>query len=1432
MSKQKYNWERFWCSRSNSIELDYSGYLPEPNLGWERACNPEIIGLTDFVDLPCLILLGEAGIGKTTAIEAAHRQVYEQTKNLEDVCLPLFRLGEYGSDTELCTAIFRSNTFREWLSGSHKLYLFLDSLDEGLLSIKNLVRILKREIKDLPCDRLYFRLTCRTAEWASSFEEKLIEKWGEDSVRAYTLAPLRRQDVIEAAIKNNIIDVEDFLQVISDRNAVPLAIKPITLKFLINIYNKERKLPSSQIELYEEGCLQLCEEVNPDRLEAGEKGKLSSEKRMLIAGRIAAVMLFCGRSAVWTSPEHGKKDDFDIAIQDLCKYQEQADGQEFNVEDDYIREVFKVTGLFSEQDCNQRIAFSHRNYAEFLAAWYLTQHKLKLSQILSLIIHPDGRVIPQLQETAAWSAGMMPEVFQEIMKTDPDLLLQSDISTTDSENKTQLVASLLKLHDEEKLEYFRFRHYKKLDYPGLPGQLESYICDLTKSQWSRLVAIDIARHCETKAVQDSLADIALDPTQAYIVRENAAQTICVMGDEKSKARLKPLALGEVCNDPEDYLKGHALKATFPQHLTIEELLDNITQPKSQSIGGTYADFIASGVAERLHIQDISVMLRWLTEKLPRRYSLGYPFQQLSDSVMLKAWQSCDEPDVLEAFANVAICRLKKHEGILGDPPIFSSTLDNCNDDRDDNIEPILKNCNAKRRQLIEEIVSLSSESEEDCSWLVQIIASEDIFWIIENASSSESDRDSTTWAKLSSVSLNYHSLRWKEARYVDAILQACGVSSAMKTEFEDDVTSLELGSERAKQVESTYLKYQIQLPKQESLVDPQLKQRVLRVLQRVETGQPHLWWQVVAEMTLVSNSEEYSHHKIFKADITKLPGWEEAEADTKARIIEAAKNYLNAGDPETQVWISTNNFSHPPFAGYQALYLIAKEESGFISIIPCDTWLKWMPVILKSISYTDRSETGKDEISSKLVRSTYKSSPDKFIEILITLMRQNNYQPQNLYSDDVYRLTRELLDQCLANPILDKILDKDLNAGLLEILLKDLFKDDIDKAKALATSFIPTKLPESKDLRDKAVVAARLLIVHPDNSSWVKFWSLVEQNHEFGKEVLEAISLQAIREGQIEQKINEDYLANLYMFLAQQYSEIDQPEPETQELEGIEAQIGSEANDIRMWKNYIPQRLQARGTPEACDAMRKIIRELPEQEEQLKPRLLETESLVRRNTWEPPTSKNILQIVLDRDKRLVKDGMHLLNVLLESLKRLEFELQGETPAAIFLWDSTSKKKFKPKDENDFSNYVKLFLDRDLKSRGVIVNREVELRRNYGGQSGERTDIHVDAVLKHANGEVYDSITAIIEVKGCWHKEVKTAMERQLVERYLADNSCPYGLYLVGWFNCQQWDSKDTREKQAPKITLSKARKLFDDQAQHLTSADNIVQAYVLDTALR
>ncbi len=1230
MLKQVYHWQRFWCPRSSHINLIDNGYLYNPETQRDKAHNPELVTLEEIADVPCLMLLGEPGIGKSKAIEKAIKtKVYAKDPLVLD-------LHAYGSEDRLIKKLFESSQFRAWVEGNHPLYVFLDSLDECLLRIDNVTALLAEEFKQHQdkADRLFLRIACRTAVWQYSFEEQLKQIWSKDKVKVYELAPLRWIDVRHTAEGEGIKEPDLFMQEIGDKRVVPLAIKPITLGFLIDEYLADGQLSKQQTlsDLYLKGCRRLCdEEDEADPRRPGRKGNLELDQRLLIAARIAAVTVFANRDAIWTGRDCRQIPQDDVLSRELVQGYEKANSRQFEANEAAITEVLD-TGLFSSRGSN-RMGWTHQTYAEFLAAWYLTQHNLNRGQILNLIIHPDSRVIPQLQETAAWLASMIPEVFQEVMKTDPDVLLQSDISTIDDQNKAQLVESLLRLHNEEKLQY-NCRRYSNLNYPGLADLLESYIRDSSKSQWSRLVAIDIARDCNVKAVQNSLVNIALDPTQLHITRRHTAFTICAIGDEEAKARLKPLVFGIVGDDPDDDLKGYGLRAVLPEHITIEELLNNLWQPQQRGafpvIGGVYQDFIAEELVQHLRLSDLPVMLKWL-KQLPRKYDLHYPFDQLADSVMLKAWQNFDEIGVFEAFAEVAVLRLKQYDGILGDRLYQGYTCDSFDSTRDASVEPLLRNSDEKRRKLIETIVLLISESESDFLWLINIICSEDILWIIERLTSAESPRVADTWVKLLRQTLTWHNWCWKNTKHIDAILEARKISSAMRSEFEIEI---ELDSEKAEQAKASYLQYQNMLkpPEPEPTLDPPPQQRVYAALEKVEAGQPQLWWQVVAEMTLIPTSKRYIHDHIFESDITKLPGWKEAEAETKARIIETSKKYLDAGDPETQTWIRTNKFSHPPFAGYQALYLIAKQEPDFISKISHNTWTKWIPVILKSINFPPRNgDVTRNEVCQKIVRTAYQSIPDEFIETLIVLMIQNNYQPRTFYPNDIYQLTNELLDQCLASLILDRVPSEDLNAGLLEILLTDLFKHDVDKAKEIATSFLPKEVPKSGKARDKASVAARLIVLNPDNSSWSVFWSAVLQEHEFGQEVLEAIAFQAAHKGQIKQQLKEDYLAELYIFIAQQYSDIEQPKPENQELKSQEAGILRKLDGVRMLKDYIPQYLQERGTLEACDALRKIIHELPGLKDTLNWRLLEAEALARRQTWQPRTPEEFLQLVISRD---------------------------------------------------------------------------------------------------------------------------------------------------------------------------------------------------------
>jgi len=76
-----------------------------------------------------------------------------------------------------------------------------------------------------------------------------------------------------------------------------------------------------------------------------------------------------------------------------------------------------------------------------------------------------------------------------------------------------------------------------------------------------------------------------------------------------------------------------------------------------------------------------------------------------------------------------------------------------------------------------------------------------------------------------------------------------------------------------------------------------------------------------------------------------------------------------------------------------------------------------------------------------------------------------------------------------------------------------------------------------------------------------------------------------------------------------------------------------------------------------------------------------------------------------------------------------------------------------------------------------------------------------------------------------------AMDTQLADRYLKDSDCNNGLYLVGWFNCDQWDNKDYRKK-ASKLNIDELMKLLNAQAAKLSQNDINMKIFVINTSLR
>ena len=80
MTRAKYPWKRFWCTRGGIAYLDHQGYLVDPELEDGKILNPTAFSSEELSDLGCVALLGAASyiflVGEVVPVKwAAERRL-------------------------------------------------------------------------------------------------------------------------------------------------------------------------------------------------------------------------------------------------------------------------------------------------------------------------------------------------------------------------------------------------------------------------------------------------------------------------------------------------------------------------------------------------------------------------------------------------------------------------------------------------------------------------------------------------------------------------------------------------------------------------------------------------------------------------------------------------------------------------------------------------------------------------------------------------------------------------------------------------------------------------------------------------------------------------------------------------------------------------------------------------------------------------------------------------------------------------------------------------------------------------------------------------------------------------------------------------------------------------------------------------------------
>ncbi len=1409
---QKYPWKRFWSPRGTSPPLWEDGYLLDLE-AWGSSAFADLFGspdlayratslrpLSKIVSLPCLVLLGEPGIGKSTVLDEEYSRAEDELAAGGDRFLRL-RLEGFGDESRLLRESFEKPEFQDWVRGGHVFHLFFDSLDECRLRIDQIAALLGAEFQKLKphAARLRLRIACRTAEWPGSLERCLKEVWGEANVGVFELAPLRKADVKEAARLNDCAP-DDFLEAVRGRQVEPLANRPVTLALLLRLFKKSGMLPANRVLLYEQGCLELVDEQNENRLASRRTGTALPQKRLEFAGLVAAALTFCNRAAIFIgSPSQGITEE-DLGLERLLEELGGVlpEGQAIALRG--AREVLD-TGLFSGRGPS-RMGFAHQTYAEFLAAWYLRRSSIAPQEILKLLRHPgdpDGSIVPQLVGTAAWAAGMVPGVLKGILAIDPSVLLGADLTTASAEERAAIVDQLLELYAADTsagVPIGPLMSYRHLKHPELAKQLTRVLQVGVEASPVRREAVRIAVECELHELEELLVTIALDCAQEADIRSTSAHALCALGSKETRSWLLPLALNPA-SDPEDELKGAVLAAVWPDVIGVADLLPSLTPPKSKGLFGSYRTFLGHVLLHRASKTDLPALLRWVASGKAQSCFDLYEHTDFCEELVRRSLAASDSPELMECLVEFVFAV----EPPWVKDPVWAG---------DENPwAPLLGDARLRQR-LLAAVAARPATTAAKLAVVqlrLRLLHEEDFAWIYEQFNEA-SDSGREFWAELLCRLASF-----ERFDHCDALLTAARDYPADFNGMCWKVGFVDLDSDRARKDRKLFKEpLEIEERGEQKAVAQKPSWRTTEFLDVFEQGDLSMWWKLCVELAYDDQSPQrrvYEHLPL----IAELPSWRAASGEVRSRLLAAAEKYLLRWRPEPETSVGTDKSHRPDEAGYKALCLLAQEATERLAALPVDAWDTWLPVIF---AYRLTAGLGPEEPHRDIMKLACERAPAaRFIECLRHTIAREKTEGGRLW------ILRRL-QLCEGDPLVAALLDElkaaDLPPEGFESLLEDLLRRGVGEAKAFALALVRDSNTKGDAAaggrRTKAAVA---LLQLPERVPWEAVAASFARDEQWADEVVRRLAA-TFSEPELS-GFSDENLGAFHSWLAKRFPVGKDPTPEPSSPEGPPCSI-DERWDVGRYRDRLLQELSGRGTEGAVRSLTALVEEFPERPG-LKRCLFAARTAYHHNTWRPLELAELLAITTRPGRRLVRNAAHLQDAILEALACIAEKLQGKPPAAEDLWDGEQ-----PKAEAELSDWLKRHLDVELDRLGIITAREVQIT------PGEKVDLWVTANVLDPATETTRRITVLLEVKGCWHEELWSAMGKQLTQRYLeGHHDCQHGIYVVAWFRCERWSPGDSRSKKNSTWTLEAAREELERQATHLSIDGKEIRAFILDATL-
>ena len=369
--------------------------------GYALLCHPENM-LDACIKNGKIVLLGEAGCGKSVALKQLAAMAYETEY------FPLFiNLSLYTGET---IESLINETYPE--IDYEKVFLILDAFDEiGSEDKSQFAKKLNKFAVQNPKTIILISSRNNFYSFADEGESNgLFEGFAE-----YGIAPLSYRDITEY-VTNNGVNYQDFWTTVCRNELYNLAVSPFYLVELLKIYKRNNALPLKT---------DLMEEIIRNRFSkdskkyASEKELAEDEIRVFTCLRKLAFAIQCMKTVKISNTDYQKllpnKDD---------------------------RILIKYSGVFSK-DAQNYWKFEHNNFREYLTAQFLNQ--LNIEQIKELIFSDQGKVFDSWMNVLSFLVLIREEqdLMHLLVEKDSEMLVRFEKSRIDENDRSNIVIGIL-----------------------------------------------------------------------------------------------------------------------------------------------------------------------------------------------------------------------------------------------------------------------------------------------------------------------------------------------------------------------------------------------------------------------------------------------------------------------------------------------------------------------------------------------------------------------------------------------------------------------------------------------------------------------------------------------------------------------------------------------------------------------------------------------------------------------------------------------------------------------------------------------------------------------------------------------------------------------------------------------------------------------------